>query len=143
MAAILSLVRNMIETFNAADFGIGAGALNWDVTTGGTQAVIVEADGVAVAPTGTVVGATIVKVRYDNISADLTRAQTVKIQATHPGNGKIWFQRRTVFRVTVAVHATDTRTHLIPSTLGGTGKDHFCTAKGTVTWFLADNSSCA
>jgi hypothetical protein len=123
--------RNMTEIFNAADFGIGAGALNWDVTTGGTQAVIIEADGALVAPSGTVAGATTVKVRYDNRSNDLTRAQTVKVQATHPGNGKIWYKRRTVFRVTVTVHVTDTKTHLLPSTLGATGKDHFCTAKGT------------
>lgn len=125
--------RNMTEVFDAANFGIGAGGLNWDVTTGGISAVIIEADGAIIAPTGTVNGATTIKVRYDTQSGDLTRAQTVKIQATHTGSGKMWFKRRTVFKITVAVHATDTHTHLIPSTLiaaGGIGLDHFCTAQG-------------
>ncbi len=121
--------RNMEETYNAADFGIGAGALNWDVTQGTVDAQIIEVDGVAVAPTGTHNGATIIKVRYPNVSGDLTRNQSVKIKATHTGSGKSWFKRRTVFRVTVTVHPNDTRTHLIPSTLGNVGKDHFCTVK--------------
>jgi len=124
--------RNMTEVFNAANFGIGAGALNWDVTTGGIAAVIIEADGAIIAPAGTVNGATTVKVRYDTQSGDLTRAQTARIQATHPVSGKSWFKRRTVFRITATVHATDRHTHLIPSTLvaaGGLGLDHFCTAQ--------------
>lgn len=121
--------RNMTEDFNAADFGIGAGALNWDVTTGNVNAVIIEADGAPVAPTGTHNGASTIKVRYDNQSGNLTRAQTVRIQATHPGTGRSWFKRRTVFRVLVAVHATDTKSHWIASNQGATGMDHFCTAK--------------
>src|SRR5690606_27136664 len=52
-----TLADNETELFTAADFGIGAGLLNWNVTTGGTSAVIIEADGAAVAPTGTVNGA--------------------------------------------------------------------------------------
>ena len=88
--------ENETEVFNAADFGIGAGPLNWDVTTGGTDAIIIEADGVAVGPTGTVNGASTIKVRYDQASADNTRTQSIKIQGTHPGNGKIWYKRRTV-----------------------------------------------
>ncbi|MGI9543305.1 MAG: hypothetical protein ACR2MX_08600, partial [Cyclobacteriaceae bacterium] len=121
--------RNMTEEFDAGDFGIGAGPLNWDVTTGNVNAVIIEADGAAIAATGTHNAATRIKVRYDNKSGDLTRAQTVRITATNPGDGKSWFKRRTVFRVTVAVHATDTRTHVIPSTLSPAGSDNFCTAK--------------
>lgn len=121
--------RNMTEVFNAADFGIGAGALNWDVTTGGTDAVIIEADGAPVAATGTLNGATTITVRYDTRSGDISRAQSVKIQAVHPGNGRAWFKRRTVFRVTVAVHATDTHTHRIPS-MQASGKDHFVSAQG-------------
>lgn len=122
--------RNMTEVFDAANFGIGAGPLNWDVTTGGIAAVIIEADGAPIAPAGTVNGATTIKVRYDTHSGDLTRAQTVKIQATHTGTGKSWFKRRTVFRITVAVHATDVHTFLIPSLSGAAGQDHFCTAQG-------------
>ncbi|MFT3701508.1 MAG: hypothetical protein QM802_04020 [Agriterribacter sp.] len=125
--------RNITEVFDAANFGIGAGPLNWDVTTGGIAGVIIEADGAIIAQTGTVNGATTIKVRYDNASGDLTRAQTVIIQATHQASGKSWLKRRTVFRITVAVQATDTHTHLIPSTLvaaGGVGADHFCTAQG-------------
>ncbi len=122
--------RNITEVFNAANFGIGAGGLNWDVTTGGIAAVIIEADGAVMAPAGTVNGATTIKVRYDNASGDLTRAQTVKIQATHPVSGKSWFKRRTVFRVTMAVHASDKHTFLIPSLAGVSGQDHFCTAQG-------------
>lgn len=121
--------RNMTEIFNAADFGIGPGALNWDVTQGGTSAIIIEADGVTIGPTGTHNGATTIKVRYDNTSGDLTRAQSVKIQATHPGNGKVWFKRRTVFLVTLNVHPTDGHTHYEPSMLV-TGKDHFVSAQG-------------
>src|SRR5690606_32302005 len=63
-------------------------------------------------------------------SGDLTRAQTARIQATHSGSGKSWFKRRTVFRVTAAVHATDAHTFLIPSLSGAAGQDHFCTAQG-------------
>ena len=91
-----TITENEVEEFNAADFGIGAGPLNWDVTTGGTDAVIIEADGVALGPTGTTNGASTIKVRYDNASGDSTRAQSVKIQATNPANGKIWYNRRTV-----------------------------------------------
>src|SRR5690606_33217770 len=91
-----TLADNETELFTAADFGIGAGLLNWNVTTGGTSAVIIEADGAAVAPTGTVNGANTIRVRYDNASGDTTRAQTVKIQASNPSNGKSWFKRRTV-----------------------------------------------
>jgi hypothetical protein len=87
---------NETELFNAADFGSGAGPVNWDVTTGGASAVIIQADGAAVAPAGTVNGATTILVRYDNASTDTTRAQTVKVQATNPASGKVWFKRRTV-----------------------------------------------
>ncbi|MEM9544886.1 MAG: hypothetical protein AAGA77_02885 [Bacteroidota bacterium] len=123
------LARNMVETFNAADFGVGSGALNWDVTTGNVNAQIIEADGSTIAPTGTHNGATSIKVRYPNASTDLTRTQTVRIRATHPGSGNAWFKRRSVLRVTVTAHPNDTRTHKIPSLLGSTGKDHFCTVK--------------
>lgn len=126
--------RNMTEVFDADNFGFDPGvAVNWDVTTGGVAAVIIEADGAVIAPAGTVNGAVTIKVRYDTQSGDLTRAQTVIVKATHPVSGSSWFKRRTVFRITVAVHATDNHTHLIPSTLvagGGVGLDHFCTAQG-------------
>jgi hypothetical protein len=120
--------RNMTEEFEVADFGIGAGPYNWDVTMGGTNAVIIEADGAAVGPTGTHNGANRITVRYDNKSGGLDKADTVKIQATNPSNGKSWFKRRTVFRVIVAVHATDNESHEI-SSVQAAGKDHFCTAK--------------
>ncbi|HEX6225540.1 MAG TPA: hypothetical protein VFZ52_14080 [Chryseolinea sp.] len=97
------LCVNNQEVFNAADFGIGAGALNWDVTTGGAQAVIIEADGASVAPTGTVAGALTITVNYNNVSADATRANSVKIQATNPANGKVWYRRRTVLAIAHAV----------------------------------------
>lgn len=87
---------NETEDFTDATFGIGPGPLNWDVTTGGTTALIIEADGAPVGPIGTVNGASTIKVAYDNASTDTTRAQTVKIQATNPANSKIWYKRRTV-----------------------------------------------
>ncbi len=125
------LGRNMTEVFDADNFGFDPGvAVNWDVTTGGVAAVIIEADGAAIAPVGTVNGAVTIKVRYDTQSGDLTRAQTAIVKATHPVSGSSWFKRRTVFRITVAAHATDVHTFLIPSLSGATGQDHFCTAQG-------------
>ena len=92
----LCVNSNNKEVFNAADFGIGPDPLNWDVTTGNTDAVIIEADGNPIAPTGVVAGALSIRVDYNNASADATRANSVKIQATNPNNGKIWYKRRTV-----------------------------------------------
>ncbi|GEM_PF-3099182 len=102
------LCVNNEEVFNAVDFGIGAGVLNWDVTTGSTSAVIVEADGASIAPSGTVNGANSIKVNYNNVSADTTRQNSVKIQATNPANGKIWYKRRTVNLIPFAIATTIT-----------------------------------
>ncbi len=105
------LCVNNEEIFNAADFGIGGGALNWDVTNGGTIALIIEADGASIAPSGTVNGAISVKVNYNTVSANANRAKAVKIQATNPGNSKAWFKRRTV---TDIAFAATTGLSLIP-----------------------------
>jgi len=128
--------RNMFEFVDGSLFGIGPEPLNWDVTKGGTNAEIIKADGVDISPpVGQHNGARTIVVRYNNKSSDLTIGETVKIEATNPtrpvGNGRVWFKRRTVFKPTVTVHATDTKTHKIPSTLGARGKDHFCTVKQT------------
>ena len=97
----LCVNNNNKDVFNAADFGIGPDPLNWDVTTGNTDAVIIEADGNPIAPTGVVAGALSIRVDYNHASADATRANSVKIQATNPNNGKIWYKRRTVNAVVV------------------------------------------
>jgi len=140
------LCINNEEVFNAADFGIGGGPLNWDVTTGGTQAVIIEADGASIAPAGTVNGATTIKVNYNTVSADLTRANSVKIQATNPGSGKIWYKRRSVtiipFAVTTAVAqvapSASSITLLGPNTWGLTYPEEvivtICAYRDGVNW---------
>jgi hypothetical protein len=74
------LCVNNEETFTSANLGL-AGAVTWDVTTGLADATIVEADGASIAPVGTVV-ATSIKVNYNNVTADATVANAVKIQAT-------------------------------------------------------------
>ncbi|MBT6228772.1 MAG: hypothetical protein HOI47_19190, partial [Candidatus Scalindua sp.] len=95
------LCLNDEEVFNAANFGIGEGALNWDVTdaaTGEPKALIVEKDGIAIPHSGTAIGATTIKVNYNKESASASIEDSVKIKATNPANGKSWFKRRTVTR---------------------------------------------
>lgn len=120
--------RNKVETFNSNDFFGIVTPVNWDVATGGTAGVIVEKDGVPGAYGTSVVGATTIKVRYDTFSASNNFPDAVIIQATNGASINKKF--RSVYRITVAVHATDLHTHLIPSTMPATGLDHFCSAQG-------------
>lgn len=92
------LCLNNEETFNAADFHIGAGPLHWNVISGATNATVIESGGTSVAPTGEIlgVGTNSIRVNYNNVSASAARAHTVVIRATNPGTGRIFFKRRTV-----------------------------------------------
>ncbi|WP_221392464.1 S1 family peptidase [Dyadobacter sp. NIV53] len=117
------LCVNNEEVFNAASFSIGAGALNWDVTTGSPDAIIVEADGASIAPVGTLNGATTIRVNFNNTSIDATRANTVVIRATNPANGRAFFKRRTVnavgFNVTTSVAAGAAPSNALNATTWG------------------------
>ncbi len=81
---------NGTEVFTSADFGF-AGPINWDVSTGGANGFIVETGGTAAT------GLASITVRYDNASADQTRANSVVIRATNPVGGAVVIKRRTVF----------------------------------------------
>ena len=109
----LRLCVNNEEVFSAADFNLGAGPFDWDVTTGGTSAVIVEADGLSIVPTGAVAGASSIKVSYNSVSADALVGNTVIVQATDTVGGTVAFKRRTVNNI--GFSATTALTQVPPS----------------------------
>lgn len=95
------------EVFNSAAFHIGGGPVNWNVSGGGTSAVIVEANGNSIAPVTSVAGATSIRVVYNHISASAGRGDTVIIRATNPGDPTLTFiKRRTVNAIPAHVVAT-------------------------------------
>jgi hypothetical protein len=104
------------ENFNSANFHIGGGSVNWNVTGGGTNAVIIEANGNSIAPVGTFNGATTIRVAYNNTSANASRANTVIIRATDPADAtRTFIKRRTVNARPAHVITTNVLPGAVPS----------------------------